>query len=229
MHDIAVIIPVLDAGRSIAHIISGVRRAVPQCGLVVVDDGSTDTTRSVVLACGATCLTHEANRGKGAALKTGFAWCLERGFKAMVTMDGDGQHDPREIISLIKTQHECGHDLVIGARLRNRRAMPLPRVITNRLSSTGISWITGLSIPDSQSGFRLISARVLQALELAGQRYDLESELLIKAAACGFSIGWTPIAVRYGNEVSHFRPFQDTWLVLKGILASAQWRRAYVC
>jgi glycosyltransferase involved in cell wall biosynthesis len=229
MHDIAVIIPVLDAGRSIARIIAGVQSAVPHCGLVVVDDGSTDTTRLVVQACGVTCLTHDANRGKGAALKTGFAWCLERGFRAVITMDGDGQHDPREIPGLIAAHADHGSDIVIGARLRNRRSMPLPRVITNRLSSTGISWITGLSIPDSQSGFRLISTRVLRALELAGRRYDLESELLIKAAACGFSIGSIPIAARYSNEVSHFRPFQDTWLVLKGILASAQWRRAYVC
>ena len=74
---------------------------------------------------------------------------------------------------------------------------------------------------------------MLRALDLAGQRYDLESELLIKAAQCGYTIGWTPIPARYGSEASHFRPLQDTFLIIKGIVASTQWRprdlRAYVC
>lgn len=220
---IAVVIPAFNAANSIDRLIYQVSLIIPKKDMVVVDDGSTDSTRSLVEATGVTCLCHGRNQGKGAALNTGFDWCLHRGYEGVITMDSDGQHQYAEIPRLIAAFVEHGFDLVVGSRAFSWRNMPLTRIITNTVSSKFISWLSHNRMLDSQSGFRLVTSRVLRTLTLESRRYDIESEMLIKATHHNFSIGWVPITTVYNGSRSYFHPWSDTCTVIKGIVVSFFW------
>jgi glycosyltransferase involved in cell wall biosynthesis len=150
------------------------------------------------------------NRGKGAALKTGFQEALIRGFDAIVMLDADGQHDPTLIPRLVQKAEESDADIVIGSRMGNVGQMPWLRQATNRTTSRLVSFLARQRIEDSQSGFRLIRTRRLPELHLTTDRYDTESEMLIQAGRKGLVIRSTPIPSVYGSEESRIRPMADT-------------------
>ena len=189
---------------------------------IVVDDCSSDDTSLVAHQYIVTVIKHTSNKGKGAALSTGFNYALEKGFSAVVTIDGDCQHDPASIASLIETAEKGNHDIVIGCRMENTKDMPMQRVLSNTLTSTIISSLARQKIPDSQSGFRFIKSTVLTSMNLTHTGYEAESELLIKAGRQGFKIGSMPIETIYNDEdeTSHIRPVRDTLRFLSLILKS---------
>jgi len=179
-------------------------------GVIVVDDGSTDGTARAAERAGACVIRHAANRGKGAALLTGFREASARAWDAAITIDADGQHDPSSIRDLIAVHRATAADILIGTRTRAGSGMPLPRRLSNRLASAVVSHLARTRVADSQSGYRLIARRVWESVPLVGERYDLESELLVKAGRRGFRILPVPIETRYGSERSHFHPWRDT-------------------
>ena len=180
---------------------------------MVVNDGSTDFTVYEIKGLPVNLLCHEVKRGKGAALKTGFAWAIEHGFAGIVTLDSDGQHDPSAIPLLINAARENDCDIVLASRFDQFAEMAGLRHYWNRFGAWCMKKRTGFAINDSQSGFRYYSSRMLRNVVLAANGYELEMEVLLKAWRKGFRIGSIAVAARVadGRETSHFRPVRDTW------------------
>ena len=180
--------------------------------VVLVDDGSTDDTSGMVAGLPVTLLRHQLNLGKGAALKTGFAWAIASGFDAVVTVDADGQHDVSAIPRLIASAQSGQWDILIASRHSQFEQMAGLRKIWNRIGVWCIWKRTGFEITDSQSGFRYYSREVLKDVSLESSGYALEMEILLKAWKNGFTVGSLPIAARVadGRATSHYRPFKDT-------------------
>jgi glycosyltransferase involved in cell wall biosynthesis len=220
--DLAVIIPALNAARTVGNVVVEARKQHEP--VIVIDDGSTDGTGDAARAAGATVLRHDVNRGKGAALKTGFAWALDNGCSAVITLDADGQHLPSEIPKFIEQYARGGEDLIIGGRAHLFMQMLPRRRNANRFSAWCIAKCSGADITDSQSGFRLYSARLLRALKLRTDRFDMESEVIVLAGRRGFSIVTIPIDLGFvdGLSTSHFRPLLDSlriaWTVTRARL-----------
>ncbi len=213
-----VIIPAYCAGDHVAPVIAGV--LAQGLALVVVDDGSTDDTATVAQAAGAPVLSHAANRGKGAALRTGLHWARERGYDTIVALDADGQHDPAEIPALLAAATDTDAALVIGTRDRDPCTMPWTRRCTNFISSSLVSWVCGMPITDSQSGYRVLRGRALDLLPDHYNRYDTESEWLIRIAREGLRIVEAPITTLYGPP-SRYRAVMDTLLILRVIVRNS--------
>jgi glycosyltransferase involved in cell wall biosynthesis len=163
----------------------------------------------VAEAAGATVVRHSQNQGKGVALMTGFAWALERGYDAVLTLDADGQHDPADIPKFLAAYVSGVGDLIIGRR--HFRRMPFLRSISNPLGSWLLSLALGMRIYDNQSGYRLYSRRLLGELDLAATGFELEVEVIVQAVCRGMRIGWVDIRTIYGiGEVSYFHPVKDS-------------------
>jgi glycosyltransferase involved in cell wall biosynthesis len=195
--------------------LSAVVREVIQSGMpvLVVDDGSIDGTTASVAGLPVNLLRHRENRGKGAALRTGFAWALQHGFVGVITLDADGQHEPSAIPLLADTALRHDWDILLASRFVQFQEMAGLRRHWNRFGAWCMKKRTGFDIDDSQSGFRYYSARLLRAVTLVNDGYSLEMEILIKAWKAGLTIGSIPVPARVadGRATSHFRPVRDTW------------------
>lgn len=220
------VIPAYQAQATLGAVIAGTKAVL--ASVLVVDDGSTDATLQVAERAGAHAIRLETNRGKGAALRAGFAWALPRGAEAVVTLDADGQHDPREIPRLAEAWKASRAGLVIGSRAHLVAQMSPLRRFGNRFSRSAVSFFAGIPVPDGQSGFRLYDAALLRALPLCGARYELESEVIVKAARAGFRV--ESVAVRLaqveGASTSHFRPWRDTARICTTVVRCRFWRPA---
>jgi glycosyltransferase involved in cell wall biosynthesis len=216
---VLVVIPALNANPTIARIVTEARSVYED--VLVVDDGSSDGTGAAAATAGAQVVRHEVNQGKGAALSTAFAWALERGYEAVVTLDADGQHVPSEIPRFIDRWRATGADLVIGSRRHLFGGMVRRRRMANIFSANAISFAAGRKIDDPQSGFRLYSANLLRNVQLKGTRFDAESEVIVRAGRQGMKIESIPIGLAFvdGLQTSHYRALVDTfritWRVLR--------------
>ncbi len=210
MTRVAVLIPALNAATTIEAVIRGALRENPD--VTVVDDGSVDGTGDVARRAGAQVLTHEVNRGKGAALKTGFRWACEAGYDGVITLDADGQHLPAEIPKFIVCYEKTGGDLIIGDRAHLFGQMLPRRRNANRFSAWTIALASGSKINDAQSGYRFYSTRLLRALPLRSNGFAMESEVIVRAGRGGFQVLTTPIDLGFvdGQSTSHFKPLLDT-------------------
>ncbi|MCK4510977.1 glycosyltransferase family 2 protein [bacterium] len=221
-----VVIPCKDLENEIGEVVRGVLGLNLGLDVVVVNDGSMDGTSAAAEAAGAHVLEHEVNLGKGAALKTGFEYAVAKRYDAVVTMDGDGQHDPLAIPDFLDAADKCDADIIVGTRMHAVGEMPKLRIWTNRTTSRIVSFITGQDIPDSQSGYRLIKVRVLKDIvkSFVTTRYDTESELLIRAARRGYKTSDVAITSIYTGAVSHINPIVDTLRFVRLIGRSMFWR-----
>ena len=150
------------------------------------------------------------NRGKGAALMTGFRHALDAGWDWAFTLDADGQHLPSEMQSFLDRALSDNLDIVVGTRMDATADMPWIRKATNVFTSRVVSRLAGCEIPDSQNGYRLFRVAVLDGLEVTTSNYDFESEVLVRLARRGARIGSAPTATVYGEETSSIRPLRDT-------------------
>lgn len=181
--------------------------------VLVVDDGSGDGMAKRLADLPVTVLSHDLNRGKGAALRTGFSWSLQNGFDGVVTLDADGQHEPSAIPHLVDVALSGGYDCLIASRQKQFEDMAGVRKFWNRFGVWCIRKRTGFEITDSQSGFRFYSTRMLASVQLEKNGYDLEMEILVKGWKAGFQLGSLPVPARVadGRSTSHFRAVPDTW------------------
>ena len=208
---VAIVIPAYQAARTVADVVAGARTVAP---VYLVDDGSTDGTGDVGRGKGATVLTHATNRGKGAALATGIAAALAAGAEMIVTLDADGQHPPAEIPRLLAPILAGQADLVLGARERTG-AMPVGRRITNWISARLATRIAGQGVRDAQTGFRAFTRALAERVRPRGDRYDYETAFLLAACADGFRVACVAVPTIYAGAASHFRPWADTWRVVR--------------
>ncbi len=218
---ICVLIPGYNEEKMIGQVVSKARKIISN--VIVIDDGSTDNTSKIAKDAGAIVVRHEVNRGKGAALKTGFQYALEHNYQAVITMDSDGQHDVNDIPKFLNALLEKKADIVIGSRMNDISTMPAIRKVTNKLTSFVSSLLMHQKVDDSQSGFRLINCDVLRSITLETDRYDTESEILIKASRAGFRITSVPIKTIYGQEKSKINPLKDTYRFIRLVFRSLHW------
>jgi glycosyltransferase involved in cell wall biosynthesis len=204
-----VLIPSYNESRTIGKVV----RDITGIGLnvLVIDDGSIDNTEREALDGGAMVIRNRMNIGKGYALREGFKQVFEKmNYEWLIMMDGDGQHHPEDIPALMDATKDDDIDLVNGNRMLYTRNMPFIRYGTNRFTSWVLSSMCGQEIPDSQCGFRLIRIDALKKIDLTSDKYDIESEILIKAARQGLKIRSVPVATIYGDEVSGINRVRDT-------------------
>ena len=187
--------------------------------ILVIDDGSIDNTYEVAEKKADFVIRNEKNLGKGISLKKGIDYLLKKtDFDYLVTMDADGQHSPSDLDKFLQ-KTEDGAYFIVGNRMFNPIGMPKLRIITNRLMSWLISRIVRQRIPDTQCGFRLIKREVLEKIRITTNNFEIESEILIKAARSGFSIKSVPIRSIYFKSLnSRINPFVDTMRFIKFIL-----------
>ncbi len=213
------LIPAYNASKTVGDVVRACREVVHD--VAVVNDGSRDDTAAVARAAGAEVLEHSQNRGKGAALKTGFAHALQRGYEIVITLDADGQHLPREIPKFLRCREETRGDLIIGGRSHLFDQMLPRRRLANRFSAWSITKASKTRVTDSQSGFRLYSANLLRNVRLRTDGFDLESEIIVYAGRGGFKVLTIPIDLGFvdGISTSHYRPLKDTlriaWTVFR--------------
>lgn len=216
----AVVIPAFNEAGTIREL---VERAKRQCSVVIViDDGSTDSTVDQLRGLDVLVLFNDRNSGKAASLARGFCEALRLGSDFVVTLDGDLQHRPEEIPRLVAVHQESPRNIIIAARLKHRDQAPPLRRFANTFADFWVSWAAGYPIRDSQSGFRLYPRAVLEAIDIDTSRnhcFVFESEILIEAAKIGLYS--TSIAVdtiyRESARPSHYRPTLDTLRIVKMI------------
>jgi glycosyltransferase involved in cell wall biosynthesis len=214
-----VVIPALNAERSIGAVVRDCK-AINE-DVLVIDDGSSDRTAEVARDAGAEVISYPVNRGKGAALKSGFAYALEHGFDVVVTLDADGQHLAREIPKFLAAHAETGADLIIGGRAHLFEQMLPRRRLANQFSARCIAFASRTNVTDSQSGFRLYSAALLRSAHLRSDGFDMESEVIVHAGWHKFKVITIPIDLGFvdGQSTSHYKPLMDTiriaWTVIR--------------
>jgi glycosyltransferase involved in cell wall biosynthesis len=201
---ILALIPAYEEGPRIGAVVEAARRHLP---VVVVDDGSTDDTADRARAAGAMVLRQEPNAGKGAALRAGFRHALDAGAPAIVTLDADGQHDPAEIPAFLERFRERRAELIIGQR--DLRAMPPVRRLSNTVGGLALAVALGRSVPDNQSGYRLIGRTLMRALlDSVESGFEFEVEMIARCLALGLPLDSVPIRTIYAGEPSHIRPWR---------------------
>lgn len=209
--NLVVIIPTYNNSKTLKDVIL---KCKEQCGnIVVVNDGSTDSTKSILDSIqGIEVINFKQNRGKGAALKAGFSRAIDRGFATAITIDSDGQHYPEEITKFIQANKNEPNTLFIGSRNLAANNMPEKNSFANKFSNFWFKIETGISLRDTQSGFRLYPLSVFNEMKLISGRYEFELEVLVRAAWKGIKVKNLDIKVYYAPDserVSHFRPFKD--------------------
>jgi glycosyltransferase involved in cell wall biosynthesis len=184
-----------------AEVIQSVIREIKSAGyenIVVVDDGSADDTRAKAKELiGKNALRHKLNRGKGGATKTGIEAAKILGADIIVTVDGDGQHDPKDIQKLIAPILENKADVVLGTRLIDPTGMPLHKIIANHIGNFFTWYLFGLWVTDSQSGFRAYSRRAADLINTKADRYEYDSEVIREIYIYKLKYVEIPISVRY--------------------------------
>lgn len=206
-HNDAKILALIPAYNEAPRIVNVVADAIHYLPVLVVDDGSADQTAERAEAAGATVLCQRPNRGKGAALQAGFRQAIEAGYEAVVTLDADGQHDPAEIPTFWRAYQLRRADLIIGQR--DFKQMPPLRRLANWLGGLTFSWALGQPVPDNQSGYRLISRRLMEAMLASDEQgFEYEVEMIVTCVRRGFTLDWVPIRTIYAGETSHIKPFQ---------------------
>lgn len=225
--EVAVVIPALNEVLRIRQVVEEALQHFPH--VIVVDDGSSDGTAACIADLPVSVLRHPQRRGKGEALRSGFAEAHRRGLRGVLTMDGDGQHAAVDLPRLLASANRHPGCIIIGARLRKRAAQPRYRRLANEFGDWGIAWGTHYQVADSQSGQRFYPADVIALRDIPGEGFVFEAQIVISAARqLGTRCVSVPIESRYrraGSDeqfrASHFRPLRDLYRITSHIVLLA--------
>lgn len=209
---ICVVIPTYNNVTTVGGVVDSVLQYCSD--VIVVVDGATDGTAEVVSFFGdrVTSIVYSPNRGKGYALKLGFARALERGFDYAVTIDSDGQHYAADLPAFVECNAAHSGALIVGSRTFGVANMPARNSFANRFSNFWFTVQTLHRLPDTQTGYRLYPLRSVCAIHLFTARYEAELEMLVRAVWRGVEVVPIPVGVNYkpaGERVSHFRRGRD--------------------
>ncbi len=175
--------------------------------VIVCDDGSTDNTAALAKKAGAIVISHKTNLGYGASISTLFDYCRKNNAEIMVTLDGDGQHNPDQILDLINVISKHNVDVVIGSRsLKDEKDLPGYRKTGIKIITAAINSATNLKVTDSQSGFRAYSKTAIDLIHPSESGMSVSTEILLKISNNGLSIAEVPIAVSYKGNTSTEHP-----------------------
>jgi len=197
--DLLILIPAFNEGRRIAKTVKEIRGVVPNAVILVVDDGSFDRTGGEARRAGAIVLRHHFNLGYGSALQTGYRYALEKGFHILVQMDGDGQHDPEGIPSLLRAVRKGKVDVAIGSRFLGTCLYHIPAV--RRIGMLIFAWIatllSGQKVTDPTSGFQALSRRALKLF--ASRHFPVDypdADVIVMLKKAGLSFSEIPVIMR---------------------------------
>ena len=232
-NDILAVIPTYNNEKTVARVIADVRRYCAH--VLVVNDGSTDSTAQILAAEGVGTISYAPNRGKGYAIRRALRYAEEHGYRYMITIDSDGQHFASDIPKFVEEIEKTPDALLVGARNLRSDNMPGKNTFANKFSNFWFRVETGMRLDDTQSGFRLYPVRRMKGMRFLTRRYEFEVEVLVRAAWRGIAVRNIPVNVFYPEKderVTHFRPGKDftrisilnTFLVLGALLFDYPWR-----
>jgi glycosyltransferase involved in cell wall biosynthesis len=215
-----VVIPVFNESATIRDVAIAALQQTDH--VIIVDDGSADDSQSQLKGLKVDLIRHEQNRGKATALQSGFDHAIKLKAERIITLDGDGQHNPAEIPQLIEAAKSNPNCIIIAARLKQRHNAPKLRLFANRFADFWVSWAAGYPVTDSQSGFRLYPFDLLRDVRLNTSKekgFVFESEIVIEAASHNFYSVSVPVDSIYhiGRRQSHYKPWTDTWRIVRMI------------
>lgn len=208
-----VIIPTYNNEKTLERVIDGVLERVNAERVIVVNDGATDSTESILdkYAEHITVLKNERNRGKGYSLRKGFRAAIERGFDYAITLDSDGQHFPSDLPKMVDEVVKHPQTVLMGSRNMNQEGVPQKSSFGNKFSNFWFKIETGITLPDTQTGYRVYPLKPLKKMRLFTTKFELEIEVIVRLAWKGVAFKAVPIEVKYDPDerVSHFRPGRD--------------------
>lgn len=225
-----IIIPTYNNQKTLSRVIDSVLEFSDGQDIIVVNDGSTDTTPTILAGYGSKIrvLANDFNRGKGYALRKAFKEALRLGYKNAISIDSDGQHLAEDIPLFIAAASQNPGALLMGSRNMDQEGVPGKSSFGNKFSNFWFKFETGITLPDTQTGFRLYPLEPLGEVRLFTTKFETEIEVIVKLAWKNVPIIPVNIQVIYdkNERVTHFRPFQDftrisilnTWLVILTLL-----------
>lgn len=225
-----VIIPTYNNERTLERVIREVLEYVPAEHVIVVNDGSTDSTPEILnqFKDVLTILVNEPNRGKGYSLRKAFKFAREKGYEHALTIDSDGQHYPADIPLLLEQSVLNPGAVIMGSRNMEQAGVPQKSSFGNKFSNFWFKVETWITLPDTQTGFRIYPLKPMKKIWLFTNKFELEIEVIVKLAWRFVPFIAVPIRVKYDPDerVSHFRPARDftrisilnTFLVLTALI-----------
>lgn len=225
-----ILIPTYNNEKTLQRVVSGVLEYAQGVDVIVINDGSTDATSQVLhgFAGAIKVIAYAANQGKGYALRQGFQEAIRLGYEYAISIDSDGQHLPSDIPNLVQAVVQQPGALIMGSRNMDQEGVPGKSSFGNKFSNFWFKFETGITLPDTQTGFRLYPLKPIEKLRLRTSKFETEIEVLVKLAWLGVPIIPINIHVIYdkNERVTHFRPFRDftrisilnTWLVILTLL-----------
>jgi glycosyltransferase involved in cell wall biosynthesis len=208
-----VIIPTYNNDRTLARVIREVLEHVPSDRVIIVNDGATDSTSEILKTFEneVTILVNEVNKGKGFSLRKAFKFAQEKGYDNALTIDSDGQHYPSDIPVLIDQAVQNPGAVIMGSRNMDQEGVPQKSSFGNKFSNFWFKVETWVTLPDTQTGFRIYPLKPLKRIWLFTNKFELEIEVIVKLAWRFVPFVAVPIQVKYdpNERVSHFRPARD--------------------
>ncbi|MBI5357014.1 glycosyltransferase family 2 protein [Candidatus Collierbacteria bacterium] len=198
MGKLLVIVPAFNEASVIGKTIKGIRHSLKDAEILVVNDGSSDTTVVEAKKAGAIVVSHPINRGLGGALGTGLYWAKERDIDYVTTFDADGQHDPDDILKVLKPILSGNADVVIGTRTKSGwNEIPWDRKIVLTLSNWLTWWLFGIKTTDSTSGLRAFNRKAIENIQIKTDQMEVSNEFFYEIKRCKLRLKEVPIKVMY--------------------------------
>ncbi len=225
-----ILIPTFNNQKTLKRVIDGVLLYAQEKDVIIINDGSSDNTNEILSTYQdrIQILTNKVNRGKGFSLRRGFKEAIRLGYKNAISIDSDGQHLPEDIPLFIESAYQNPGALLMGSRNMEQEGVPGKSSFGNKFSNFWFKFETGLTLPDTQTGFRLYPLGPLKNTRLFTTKFETEIEVIVKLAWKNVRIIPINIQVIYdkNERISHFRPFRDftrisilnTWLVILTLL-----------
>ncbi len=206
-----ILIPTYNNAQTLEKVITDVSEYSDN--VLVINDGSTDNTNHILAKFNnIQVVSYLQNKGKGFALRTGFEAARKNGFHYVITIDSDGQHFADDIPVFVEKMETEKNSIIIGARNMNQDSVPGKSNFGNRFSNFWFKFNTGITVPDTQSGYRLYPIKLLEGIHFITRKYEFEVEVIVRAAWRGIGVTAVPVKVYYppaAERISHFRPIPD--------------------